>query len=59
MKLLVEFVPNHSSDQHPWFLNSAKKIDPYTNYYVWKDGKEPGVPPNNWVRGRSEFMISM
>lgn len=51
MKILVEFVPNHSSNKHDWFIKSAQKIDPYTNYYVWKDGLngKPGTPPNNWV----------
>jgi len=47
-------VPNHSSDEHEWFNKSVHRIYPYTNYYVWLDGKvdENGyrVPPNNWVR---------
>lgn len=54
MKIILDFVPNHSSDEHEWFEKSVKKIDPYTNYYVWKDAKtgENGakLPPNNWVR---------
>lgn len=53
IRILLDFVPNHSSDEHEWFQKSVKKIDPYTDYYVWLDGKmnENGerVPPNNWV----------
>lgn len=58
MKILIEFVPNHSSHKHEWFIKSAQRIDPYTNYYVWKDGKDghPGTPPNNWLSKRSGSM---
>ncbi|XP_050545176.1 maltase 2-like [Daktulosphaira vitifoliae] len=59
VRLLLDFVPNHSSDEHEWFKKSIKRIDPYTNYYIWKDGKadENGnrIPPNNW---RSNFQGS-
>ncbi|XP_069700379.1 maltase A1-like [Periplaneta americana] len=52
IKLILDFVPNHSSDEHEWFVKSLQKIDPYTDYYTWNDGKldESGnrVPPNNW-----------
>ncbi|XP_060864581.1 maltase 2-like [Metopolophium dirhodum] len=52
VRILLDFVPNHSSDEHEWFQKSVKKIDPYTEYYVWLDGKvdENGnkIPPNNW-----------
>lgn len=53
MKLLVDFVPNHTSDKHKWFEWSIQKIDPYTNYYVWRKGRT--LPngtityPNNWM----------
>uniref|UniRef100_A0A8D8UYG0 alpha-glucosidase n=1 Tax=Cacopsylla melanoneura TaxID=428564 RepID=A0A8D8UYG0_9HEMI len=60
MKILVEFVPNHSSDKHSWFVKSANKVDPYTNYYVWKEGKRDAagsfIPPNNWLSKRSGSM---
>ncbi|XP_033222513.1 maltase 1-like [Belonocnema kinseyi] len=52
LKVLLDFVPNHSSDQHPWFKNSIKKIKPYDEFYIWKNGTTvDGVrqPPNNWL----------
>ncbi len=50
----MDFVPNHSSDEHQWFINSVQRIDPYTDYYVWLDPSgfaDDGtpLPPNNWV----------
>ena len=41
-------VPNHSSDEHDWFIKSINRVAPYTDYYVWRDGS-PNVPPTNWV----------
>jgi len=53
VRILLDFVPNHSSDKHEWFEKSVQKIDPYTDYYVWLDGKIDSdgnrIPPNNWV----------
>lgn len=53
MNLILEFIPNHSSDKHPWFIKSANGEDPFTDYYIWRDAKpgtgSPGQPPNNWV----------
>lgn len=54
LKVVLDFVPNHSSDEHEWFKKSVKRIPPYTDYYLWSDGKndsETGarLPPNNWV----------
>lgn len=46
VKILLDLVPNHSSDQHPWFLNSVKSEGNYTNYYVWKAGVD-GNPPDS------------
>ncbi|ORY32235.1 glycoside hydrolase superfamily [Naematelia encephala] len=53
MKLVMDLVVNHSSDQHPWFKESrSSKANPKRNWYIWHDGKlnEKGerVPPNNW-----------
>ena len=48
MKLIIDLVINHTSDQHPWFLESASSKDnPKRDWYIWKDGKE-GKEPNNW-----------
>lgn len=48
IKIIMDFVPNHTSDQHEWFQLSVSNDDTYKDYYVWKDGEE-GTPPNNWV----------
>jgi alpha-glucosidase len=48
IKIIIDFVLNHSSDQHQWFLESkSSKDNPKRDWYVWKDGKD-GQPPNNW-----------
>src|SRR4051794_5973691 len=53
IKVVVDFVPNHSSDQHAWFAAArAARDDPRRDWYVWRDGGGPGRPPNNW---RSAF----
>ncbi len=50
LKLLLDFVPNHSSDQHPWFLASrSSRTDPKRDWYIWRDAKSDGSPPNNWI----------
>ncbi len=49
IRLIVDLVVNHSSDEHPWFVESRKsRNNPYRDYYIWRDGKEGGVP-NNWI----------
>ncbi len=49
MRLLLDWVPNHSSDQHPWFVASrSSRDDPKRDWYVWKDRSADGSPPNNW-----------
>lgn len=49
MKLLLDFVPNHSSSEHPWFLESKKSKDnPKRDWYIWKDPAADGDPPTNW-----------
>jgi alpha-glucosidase len=48
--IILDFVVNHSSDQHPWFLDSkSSRTSAHRDWYIWRDGKGPGVPPNNWV----------
>jgi alpha-glucosidase len=48
--IILDFVVNHSSDQHKWFVDSkSSKTSAHRDWYVWRDGKGPGVPPNNWV----------
>ncbi len=48
MRLVIDLVVNHSSDEHPWFVESRKSRDnPYRDYYIWRDGKGD-APPNNW-----------
>lgn len=48
MKLMMDLVVNHSSDEHPWFIEARKSLDnPYRDYYIWRPGKD-GKEPNNW-----------
>jgi alpha-glucosidase len=48
MRVILDFVPNHSSDQHPWFRESrSSRENRRRDWYIWRDGKDGG-PPNNW-----------
>jgi alpha-glucosidase len=50
VRIILDFVPNHTSDQHPWFQDSkSSRTAPHRDWYIWRDGKAPGQPPNNWV----------
>jgi alpha-glucosidase len=50
ISVMVDFVPNHTSDQHLWFLDSkSSRSSTKSDYYVWRDGKPDGSPPNNWL----------
>ncbi|WP_043604862.1 alpha-amylase family glycosyl hydrolase [Novosphingobium sp. Rr 2-17] len=50
LKLLLDFVPNHTSDQHLWFRESrASRDNPKRDWYIWRDAKPDGGPPNNWI----------
>lgn len=50
LKLILDFVPNHSSDQHDWFKASrASRDDPKRDWYIWRDAAADGGPPNNWI----------
>ena len=48
MKLLMDLVVNHTSDEHEWFQKSRQRIEPYTDYYIWRPAKPNGKLPNNW-----------
>ena len=49
IKLITDLVLNHTSDRHPWFIESrSSRTNPKADWYVWVDGKE-GTPPNNWL----------
>lgn len=53
LKVILDLVPNHTSDRHPWFIESRKSRDnPKRDWYIWRDGAGEGVAPNNWL---SEF----
>lgn len=59
VKLIMDFVPNHTSDEHAWFIKSVNSDPVYKDFFVWRDKKgtdqdgQP-IPPNNWV---SEFIL--
>jgi alpha-glucosidase len=49
IRIIMDMVMNHTSDKHPWFIESASsKTNPKRDWYIWRDGKGPGEPPNNW-----------
>ena len=49
IRIVMDLVVNHTSDEHPWFLESRKgETSPYRDYYIWREGKKEGEPPNNW-----------
>ncbi|WP_314375966.1 alpha-amylase family glycosyl hydrolase [Sphingomonas paucimobilis] len=50
LKVLLDFVPNHSSDQHPWFIESrSSRENSKRDWYIWRDPAPDGGPPNNWI----------
>ena len=50
LKVVIDWVPNHTSDQHPWFIDAASSRDSeHRDWYVWRDPEPDGSPPNNWV----------
>lgn len=56
LRVVIDWVPNHSSDQHPWFRAArSSRSNPHRTWYVWRDPRPDGRPPNNW---RSTFDMS-
>jgi alpha-glucosidase len=50
IRIIMDFVMNHTSDKHKWFLDSkSSRTSNYRDWYVWRDGKGPKRPPNNWL----------
>src|SRR6184192_35120 len=50
IRILMDYVANHTSDQHPWFLESrSSRTNPKRDWYVWRDATPGGWPPNNWL----------
>ncbi|MGB8645528.1 MAG: alpha-amylase family glycosyl hydrolase [Anaerolineae bacterium] len=50
LKLMLDLVPNHTSDEHPWFRASASsRSNPRRDWYIWRDAAPGGGPPNNWL----------
>ena len=52
IRVVIDLVLNHTSDENIWFVKSEKKVEPFTDFYVWKDGKMVDgkmCPPNNWI----------
>ncbi len=49
IKIIIDYVPNHTSDEHPWFKESRSSRDnPKRDWYIWRDAKPDGSEPNNW-----------
>ena len=50
IRIILDFVLNHTSDQHKWFVDSrSSRNSKYRDWYIWRDGKGPNQPPNNWI----------
>lgn len=49
IKIVMDLVVNHTSDEHKWFVESRKSVDnAYRDYYIWREGRDAQTPPNNW-----------
>ncbi|MBM4253246.1 MAG: alpha-amylase [Deltaproteobacteria bacterium] len=50
MRIIMDYVPNHSSDEHPWFKESrSSRTNPKRDWYIWRDGRGGNQPPSNWL----------
>jgi alpha-glucosidase len=60
IKVILDFVPNHTSNEHDWFVKSERSDPVYKDFYVWHPGKMVAgrrLPPNNWVNNLSETVF--
>lgn len=52
LKVILDFVPNHTSDEHPWFQETqSSRTNEKRDWYIWRDPAPDGGPPNNWISG--------
>ena len=57
IRIVIDFVAAHTSDQHPWFIESrSSKSNPKRNWYIWIEAAADGQPPNNWI-GRFDGIV--
>lgn len=48
-QVVLDLVPNHTSDKHEWFQKSIEGVEPYDKYFIWKANRTGDSPPNNWI----------
>ena len=58
LKVILDFIPNHTSDQHEWFVQSENGSEKYKDYYVWKEGSQD-MRPNGWVTFQAREKIQI